>query len=68
MNVATILRLAAKARATEQRIAAEQLAADTLGTREPQRDIVIEDSSERARVIVQFAGTGAVGVGSRSLL
>ncbi|MEQ1862244.1 MAG: hypothetical protein ABMA13_20190 [Chthoniobacteraceae bacterium] len=54
MNVATILRLAAKARATEQRIAAEQLAADTPGTRERHGDIVIEDSPERGRVIVQF--------------
>jgi hypothetical protein len=55
MDIATVLRLASKARATEQRIATEQLIKHTPGTRERHDDIVIEDNAERARVIVQFA-------------
>lgn len=55
MDIHTIVRLATKAQDTERRIAAEQLAAGTPGTRERHADILIEDSPARGRVLIQFA-------------
>jgi hypothetical protein len=55
MDIATILRLASKARDTEKRIATEQLAARSPGLRERHGDVVIEDSPTRGRVLIQFA-------------
>jgi hypothetical protein len=55
MDIDAIHRLVTKAKATVERIATEQLATNTPGTRERHGDITIEDSAERGRVIVQFA-------------
>lgn len=55
MDLSTIHRLAEKAIATAERIATEQLAAATPGTRERHDDLVIVDDAERGKVLIQFA-------------
>ena len=54
MDIEALCKLADKARATAQRIATEQLANSTPGTRERHGEIVIEDSAERGRVLITF--------------
>lgn len=66
MDVAAIHRLAGKARATAQRIAAEQLAGATASSREIHAGIVIHDDAERSKVFIQFAAP--VDAGTRRWL
>ncbi len=54
MDFTVIHRLVEKAIATAERVATEQLAAGTPGTRERHGEIVIEDSAERGRVLITF--------------
>src|SRR5207253_1604817 len=54
MDLDAIHRLAEKALTTAGRIATEQLATSTPGTRERHGEIVIEDSAERGRVLITF--------------
>ena len=54
MDIEALCKLADKARATSVRIATEQLANSTPGTRERHGEIVIEDSAERGRVLITF--------------
>ena len=54
MDIEALCKLADKARATSQRIATEQLANSTPGTRERHGEIVIEDSAELGRVFITF--------------
>jgi hypothetical protein len=54
MDVAAICRLASKAHATAQRIAAEQLAGATPSSREIHGGIVIHDDADRGKVLIQF--------------
>jgi hypothetical protein len=54
MDFNLIHQLAAKAIATSERIATEQLAATTPGGQERHGDIVIHDDAERSKVVVQF--------------
>ena len=54
MDIEALCKLADKARATSLRIATEQLANSTPGTRERHGEIVIEDSAERGRVLITF--------------
>ena len=54
MDIEALCKLADKARATSVRIATEQLANSTPGTRERLGEIVIEDSAERGRVLITF--------------
>ena len=55
MDLTVIHQLAEKAIATAERIATEQLAAATPGTRERHDDLVIVDDAERGKVLIQFA-------------
>lgn len=55
MDFGIIHRLVAKAETTMERIAAEQSAASTPGTRERIADIVIHDDAESGKVVIQFA-------------
>ncbi len=55
MDFSVIHRLVAKAEATMERIAAEQLAANTPTARERIDDIVIHDDAESGKVVIHFA-------------
>lgn len=57
MDTDAIYRLAHKARSTAQRVAAEQLAGATPGSREIHAGIVIHDDADRGKVLIQLPRT-----------